>query len=167
MYYAGIGSRETPAAICAEMTQIARWLFARGYTLRSGAADGADKAFEAGAGELKEIFLPWFGFNGSASTLVPSTRGQAADIARVFHPAWGRCSDAAKKLHIRNVHQVLGGDLRTRSAFVVCWTKDGGPTGGTGQALRIADHFLVPVFNLHDTTARYRLQAHVDGGVFA
>jgi hypothetical protein len=40
-------------------------------------------------------------------------------------------------------------------------------SGGTGQALRIAEHFLVPVFNLHDPTALYRLHAHVEGGVFA
>ena len=44
--YAGIGSRETPAEIQAQMNEVAKELEAAGYTLRSGNAEGADKAFE-------------------------------------------------------------------------------------------------------------------------
>ena len=44
--YAGIGSRETPKEILKEMTKIGQELESKGYTLRSGGAIGADKAFE-------------------------------------------------------------------------------------------------------------------------
>jgi hypothetical protein len=55
----------------------------------------------------------------------------------------------AKKFHSRNVHQVLGRDLKTPSDFVICWTADGGFSGGTGQALRIADDHGIPIFNMN------------------
>jgi hypothetical protein len=48
---------------------------------------------------------------------------------------------------------VLGHDLRSPSRFVVCWTADGRATGGTGQAIRIAEAYAVPVFNFGRTDA--------------
>ena len=56
MHYAGIGSRKTPDDVLAFMQRIAQWLAKRNYILRSGAAQGADTAFENGAGMKKEIF---------------------------------------------------------------------------------------------------------------
>ena len=72
------------------------------------------------------------------------------------HPAWQACSDYAKALHTRNVFQVLGSTLDNPSRFVLCWTPDGAEyghetsreTGGTGTAIRIADLFGIPVFNV-------------------
>jgi hypothetical protein len=157
-FYAGIGSRETPDRICDLMTGIAVNLRELDYTLRSGGAPGADRAFEVGAGPAKEIFRP------------EDTTDEALALAARYHPAWHRCSPYAKRLHARNGFQVLGRDLKTPSAFVVCWTKDGGPTGGTGQALRIAADKGVPIFNLHDPDAKRRLRDWVLGhadGVFA
>ena len=46
MTYAGVGSRETPPEILAEMTKIAQELAAKKYSLQSGGAIGADMAFE-------------------------------------------------------------------------------------------------------------------------
>jgi hypothetical protein len=43
-YYAGIGSRETPTQMLKDMTTFATLLRLGGYTLRSGAAPGADAA---------------------------------------------------------------------------------------------------------------------------
>ena len=40
-YYAGIGSRRTPLAVCEQMTHIAKVLADMNYCLRSGGADGA------------------------------------------------------------------------------------------------------------------------------
>lgn len=145
-YYTGIGSRQTPPRILEEMTKLAREFRERGWTLRSGGAAGADAAFERGAG-AKEIYLPWRGFNGNSSELWPPSE-EAFQRAQRFHPAWYRCSDGAKKLHARNAHQVLGLDLNTPSKVVVCWTLDGNLVGGTAQALRIAEHYGIPVFNL-------------------
>lgn len=49
MTYAGIGSRETPMEVLELMTKASTWLGARGYTLQSGGAIGADMAFEGKA----------------------------------------------------------------------------------------------------------------------
>ena len=147
--YAGIGSRDTPLGIQIQMTEIARQLRGHGFVLRSGAAKGADQAFERGALDQKEIFIPWNGFEGRQQKpeldLFPEL---AADIAAQFHPTWDRLSPGAKKLMARTSYQVLGPQLNDPSKFVICWTPGGRVTGGTGQALRIAAYYLIPVYNL-------------------
>jgi hypothetical protein len=42
---------------------------------------------------------------------------------------------------------VLGLDLETPSKFIICWTKNGKGQGGTGQALRIAKEYGIPIFD--------------------
>lgn len=145
--YAGIGSRETPADVCDRMTRLALVQQQRGFILRSGGAQGADEAFERGAGDLKEIWLPWLGWRGHTSKLVPTE--EAFALAEHFHPAWHRCTEAARCMHARNMHQVLGRDLETPVDYVICWTPDGKASGGTGQAIRVAEHFRIPVLNLY------------------
>lgn len=139
VYYAGIGSRETPPEILSLMTRIAEKLSSMGYILRSGGAPGADTAFEFGSDpEKMEIFLPWKGFEGNLSPLWgPSDAAML--LGAEFHPAWDGLSDGSKRMHARNCHQVLGSDLETPVSFVICWTQGGKATGGTGQALRIAE----------------------------
>jgi hypothetical protein len=70
-FYTGIGARRTPPEVLALMTRAAFALLKRGYVLRSGHAIGADSAFERGAGEGKQIFLPAPGWRGSASPFHP------------------------------------------------------------------------------------------------
>ncbi len=151
-YYAGIGSRETPLEIQKEMRTIAKRLSRAGWTLRSGFAEGADEAFEIGHGKgLKEIYLPWVKFRDHPSTLVKfpiETMQRAYEIAAQYHPAWDKCNSSARKLHARNVFQVLGPTFDKPVEYVICWTRDGGPTGGTGQAIRIATAMAIPVLNL-------------------
>ena len=145
-FYAGIGSRETPPEICAEMAVRAMRLAIDGYCLRSGAAYGADTAFEAGShmeSGATEIYLPWQGYNGHKSLFYPPSLA-AFEMAAKFHPAWSRCSASARCLHARNCHIVLGANLKTPVEFVLFWTKDGKASGGTGQALRIAEHYGIP-----------------------
>lgn len=164
-FYAGIGSRKTPPNVLAAMTIIAQRLEKLGYTLRSGGAEGADSAFEEGA-DSKEIYLPWKGFNGNSSNLHSIHMG-AILLARKYHPAWDMLSQGAQKLQARNCYQILGYDLRTLSDFVVCWTPDGcekssertSKTGGTGQAIEIADSYGIPVFNLQRSDAVSRLKS--------
>ena len=158
-FYAGIGSRETPEAICRFMAQAATHLAGLGYTLRSGGADGADKAFESGVPEQspKEIFLPWRGFNGNPSPLFDYTGNERKlfAIAAEHHPAWTRLEPAVKRLHARNVCQMLGYDGQTPVEFVICWTPKGKGGGGTGQAIRIAISYGVPVYDLGSFTPEY------------
>ena len=147
-YYAGIGSRETPVEIKSKIKKIVEYLNSKGYTLRSGGANGADSFFEEYA-DKKEIFLPWYGFNGNQSKLADPT-SESFKIAEKYHPNWKKLSLGAKKLMARNCHQVLGEDLKTPVQFVICWTKDGKATGGTGQALRIAEDLKIPIYNLYN-----------------
>lgn len=154
LYYAGVGSRETPQEYMELMYEIALQM-APTWTLRSGAADGADTAFYQGAKNNKgpvEIFLPWNGFNGFTASdegfYVPEYSTELLNIAAQFHPAWGSCNAGAKKMHARNVCQVAGLDLNTKTDLVICWTKDGKRGGGTGQALRIAEYLEIPIFDL-------------------
>lgn len=143
--YAGIGSRSTPPAILDEMRRQGQ-TWAGHFILRSGCAVGADSAFDAGAvefGGAVERYLPWRGFNGvtdaSRGLLAPTPR--AYDIACRHHPGWSQLSKAARALHARNVHQVLGAACDDPAAWVLCWTPDGterettAKTGGWRQRL--------------------------------
>ncbi len=160
-HYTGIGSRETPGHILIKMKGIARELRAMKFTLRSGGAPGADTAFEEGAGDSIDLFIPWPGFNGHKEGFV--LRGleyrKVARFASQYHPAWHHCTPRIRELHARNTLQVLGRDLASPSKFVVCWTKDGKFSGGTGQALRIAHDYHIPIFNLHNRHAEANLWA--------
>lgn len=177
-WYTGVGSRETPQDIQDVMTRLALKLAGEGYCLRSGAAQGADRAFELGWLEWysrqtpwpdgdnvrAEIYVPWDGFEGHdrdglfGATLVPSdihieVERQAAKIAEEVHPAWGNCSQGARKMHTRNVFQVLGRHLNQPSTMLVCWakiTKGGNISGGTATAWNLAQKHGVPCFNLAD-----------------
>jgi hypothetical protein len=148
-YYTGIGSRETPKGILTIMTTLATKLEGKGYILRSGGADGADTAFEIGvtSPQMKNIYLPWKGFNNNPSPLhqIPP---QCFELAEAIHPAWGRCSHGVRKLHARNTQQILGTYLDTPSKFVVCWTPDGLPVGGTATAINLAIANDIEVINL-------------------
>jgi len=148
-HYAGIGSRKTPKNILELFTKLGKYLAKKNYILRSGHAEGADLAFENGcdsSNSKKEIYLPWKSFNGSNSELIVAY-DKAFEIAQQFHPYWYNLKDGAKKLQARNSHQVLGNDLETPSKFVICWTEQGLGSGGTGQALRIAKHYEIPIFD--------------------
>lgn len=166
-YYTLVGSRATPQYHIGNMWKLG-WQFAKkGYTLRSGAADGADKAGEQGcddAGGLKEIFLPWKGFNGSKSEFYTIPL-KAFEIAEAIHPAWHQLSEAAKRLHARNCMQVLGMSLDSPSEFLVCWTNKGEHVGGTRTAIVFAKQHNIPVFNLYFETAIEDLMAFIETGV--
>ena len=149
--YCGVGSRETPPEVLSQMKTLANFLAQYGWLLRSGGAQGADTAFETGCGDgrgSKEIFLPWKRFNGNLSPLYTQST-EAIEMARDIHPCWNACRFAAKKMHARNVHQVLGKDLVEPVDLVVCWTKRGKVTGGTATAINLAKSRGIPVFNMY------------------
>jgi len=151
-YYAGIGSRRrTPDYILAMMTVLASKLEQEGYILRSGHAQGADRAFEAGVIDLdhKEIFTSKDAINA------------AMIIAEEYHPNWDNCDKIAKKLHGRNVMIILGRNFKNPVKFVICYTPDGNCTGGTGLGMRIAQDHGIPVFNLFYKSVRERLNKFI------
>lgn len=154
--YAGIGSRETPKDVCLYMTAIAKRLAKLGYSCYSGGAEGADSAFECGAIVNRKIFLPWDGFNKKNISTLTKLHGEGSyvvppfneELVRKYHPKPNALSEYGWKLMSRNSYQVLGPDLKSPVDFVLCWTKDGKASGGTGQAIRIATDRGIPVFNL-------------------
>ncbi|ESX17541.1 hypothetical protein X766_16045 [Mesorhizobium sp. LSJC255A00] len=182
--YAGIGSRETPAVTLEVMHHIGAYLCSQGWTLRSGAAPGADTAFEKGVDDhmantmtngtgqfirRKEIYLPWKGFNGSTSDLHPANvpfTDEQIYVARTTHPAWHRCSPSAQRMHTRNVSQILGSEFVNGPKvvpvkFVVCWTEGGKLKGGTAMAIRIAQACQIAVINLGEAKTAKELEALV------
>lgn len=153
------------------MRAVAARLACRGFLLRSGAADGADSAFEQGcmdAGGMSEIWLPWPGFNSHADTGLYPSDGHI-EMAKKLHPAWERLTRGPRSLHARNVGQILGADLNSPVDFVIAWTPDGcesvkertRDTGGTGTAIALADELGIPVFNFAKPDARERLNQKV------
>ena len=151
IYFAGIGSRETPVNMRPMIKQIMDTLNKKGWILRSGGAEGADTFFEKFA-KWKEIYLPWKGFNNNPSTTFGYSP-EAEQIAKKFHPTYEQLSRGAKACMSRNSYQVLGGDLKTPAICVICYTPTGKATGGTGQAIRIAEAHNIPVFNLKNRGA--------------
>lgn len=151
------------------MCDIGHALALAGFTLRSGAAIGADTAFEQGALRGRgptDIFLPWRGYNNHRSRLIQTTH-QARRLAATLHPGWDKLQGGARAMHARNCHQVLGFNLDAPAAAVICWTPDGceglatrrPDTGGTATAIVLAERCGIPVFNLQRDDAHQRLLA--------
>ena len=150
--YCGIGARDTPQDILELMTRVSKGLDRKRYVLRSGGAQGADKAFEAGVvSTRKEIYL--------ATNDLHIWTDVFTDL---FHPNPKALSAYARKLMNRNALQVLGRSGSEPVDFVVCWTKDGKESGGTGHALRIANYYNIPVFNLKNEGALQELKELVN-----
>ena len=138
------------------MEAIGEALARDGWSLRSGGAPGADAAFERGcdrAGGTKQGSLPWSGYCGHVSPLHEVTPARL-DLATRYHPHWRKLSHKARLLIARNGTQILGPDLTSPVALIVCWTEGGMPRGGTAQALRIAGdpNRHIPVLNLGEPT---------------
>ena len=175
-FYTGVGSRSTPPEVLRQMERIAERLALRGWTLRSGGADGADSAFARGAARhaaASDIYVPWHGFNGVAGGIVAPAEAvaRAEAIAATSHPVWNSLTRSVKALHTRNVFQVLGTRLDRPSDFLLCWTPDAAEseatscrgTGGTRTAIVIAQRYGVPVINLARSDAMTRLTETVMG----
>lgn len=150
---AGIGSRATPADVCARMEAIGAWCWDRGVVLRSGHAEGADQAFERGVDSaLAEIWLPWKSYN--LATRLPASTYRVTEmsqelwnIVREIHPAPANLSQGARLLMARNTNIILGSNLGSPVGAVVCWTPDE-ENGGTAFGIRLARRHGIPVINM-------------------
>ena len=161
-FYAGIGARKTPENELRKMKEIAKILAKAGIVLRSGGAVGADSAFEKGCNEvdpgLKEIYLPWNGFdpaqNGNPRyadnrvIFADQASSRHLEMARKYHPNFDKLGRGGKALMARNGSQMLGRNMEKASDFVVCWTKNGKEVGGTGQAIRMAEDLGIKTYNI-------------------
>lgn len=166
LYYAGIGSRDTPYETLQIMTESASLLESYGYILRSGGATGADTAFEIGVTDKCKlnIFLPYPGFNGHTVSDSHIYIDDDSEFYRdayeslILHPRGFNMSLSTRNMMIRNYFQAHGIN-KILSSFIICWTPGAAngysiPTsyndGGTAQCIRIAAKNNIPVYNLKD-----------------
>ena len=139
--YAGIGARKTPDEFLCYMTEAAQFLeVSKHYTLRTGGANGADSAFEAGVGYHKMLKVYRASDTGDAAP-------RALEIAMRHHPKWFGLTGYVKDLMVRNVMILLGPQLDSPVDFVLCWTPNGEIVGGTGHSLRVAAAHNIPMWN--------------------
>lgn len=148
--YTGVGSRNTPFLVLQAMQLIGEYLYNQGWVLRSGGAVGADTAFQGiHIRPNDQIYLPWKGFNNSTSLRYSISTETSKYLSMVLDTSHiSKLSRAGYLLHSRNVHQVLGDDLKTPSNFLVCWTNGGKDIGGTATAIKLARLFNIPIINL-------------------
>jgi hypothetical protein len=160
MTYAGIGSRQTPPEVIKQMTEVAKTLASRGYTLNTGITfggkeEGADAAFSRGATK-KNLFSPE----------KQGSRAREQAIAKEVHPNPRALSQGALKLMARNTNQVFGDNLDKPVDFVVFYAKETKgirPEGGTGQAVEMARRKGIPTINMADANWKEQLNAAVTG----
>lgn len=151
----GIGSRQTPNNILKEMIQVGAYIRSFGGWVRSGHADGADLAFELGAKDHAIVYLPYPNFNvkkdkellGRAKVINEGDNAILDESVMLYHPAGDKLSVAAINFMRRNCAQVLGANTSQASDAVVCYA-DPEKLGGTGQAMRIAAAYNIPVINM-------------------
>lgn len=154
-YYAGIGSRKAPPEILGLCRRIAEKL-RDDWTLRTGHAIGCDQAFELGAGAFAHVFLPWHDFEVEVQTqgaVWQQPQVRAESMVDDYHPAPHLLSTAARKLHARNCHILLGPNLDDPVKKVICWTRNEN-RGGTALGVRIAHSHGIPVHNLYESYTR-------------
>jgi len=160
MTYAGIGSRQTPPEVLKQMTEVAKELESKGYTLNTGVTfggnkEGADKAFDDGTTK-KNLFSPE---NQGA-------RAKEQAIAKEIHPNPNALTAGALKLMARNTNQVFGDNLNTPVDFVLFYAKETKgirPEGGTGQAVQMARLKGIPTINLANPNWRAELDKALEG----
>ena len=157
-YYTGVGSRETPVHIQNIMTEIGEILERRKFILRTGYAIGADQAFGKKVNERnKEVYNTDDAI--IKGVVLPQYDKYDLDFAeqmvKQYHPVHRSLKGSARQLIARNTFQIFGlGKINVNSSFVVCYTQDGAEattsqdTGGTGQAIRLAYEYGIPVYNL-------------------
>lgn len=124
-YYTGVGSRNLTPSQLSLLEEIGKVMASKGFTLRSGGADGADIAFQKGACSVNptktEIWIPWKTFNNlplsqeslSQANYVTISQEQTEKAGQWLcdtgiMPWWSNCKQSVQKLHSRNVHQVVG-----------------------------------------------------------
>jgi len=172
-----VGSRETPSDVLRLMRGIGQHFCDTNFRGRSGGAPGADSAFYQGASNSRkfkdigfDVFLPnsWsfnkeeFGFLKPRpsegiydATTFTDTYESATQLAERARGSFYGLGDVGIQLHIRNVFQVLGVNLRHEefSKCVVFWAKPTGTKGrvegGTNTAVQVAIQHDVPVYNLY------------------
>lgn len=183
MFYAGIGSRETPQEVLDTMTKVATYLESLGYTLNTGKTFKArpstdpryqkqyeerlafSKKYDGKVGLDEEGADRAFSLGATKKNLfgVDTPIGtKEMQVMEEIHPNPNALKEGAKKLMARNTNQVFGANLDTPVDFVLFYAKETDnplrPKGGTGQAVEMARRKGIPTINMADTNWRDQLK---------
>lgn len=166
--YAGIGARKTPPEILPYMADQARILQDKGLILRTGDAQGADKAFRD-AVQHKEVYTPD----------QPIEQWAHQEVSVVCDIEYDRMRNSTRNLLARNMYQVFGDGAHKHtkqpSMFVLYWSLPSPEwdadshynnyyncSGGTRYAVRAACNAGIPTFNLYNQMQQW--EAYRDNG---
>ena len=169
--YVGLGNDDAPQDVLEKMTEIAKILAERGWTLRhTGNIKGPDVAFEKGAGP-SEAYIAWKGFNERQSEFIPpkNVHPEVVTIMKQYMPTFDNIKPGVHKIIARSVYAIIGKDLRSPARFIVCWSADGAEnaanktakTGFMGLPIAFGSSLNVPVFNLKNPDAYDRLMQFI------
>jgi len=179
-----VGSRTLDPSALALLTAIGASLVTAGWIVHSGGAQGADQAFARGAAHALGttvhpagglvIHLPWASYERAAADAAVRQSGGRALIdtqpftpderatALQFHPAPDRLSPAGITLMTRNVRIVRPQGLAADPVhLVIAYPSNRLGGGGTGQAIRLAESFGIPIHDLREPTLRAQYAARV------
>lgn len=174
MIVAGIGRRAAPADALERCQRVGELCRELGLWLRTGHAEGADYAFECGARERSILYLPaphfglksrplksphivslpGRGFKGTWRRPDSAAVQRAEQNLKKYHPFSDKLEGFSKLLQVRNDFIIFGAKATVKAVdLVLYWAKPnarGQVTGGTGQALRLAQGHGIPCLNLDE-----------------
>ena len=166
--YTSVGSRETPTEELMLQSKFVYLLNRAGALVRTGDCKLGGDLYTRHSVKFHPEAIEVYS---------PKDVSQAAlDLAAKFHPYWHNCKDYHRLLHARNGYQVLGPLLNDPSSFMLCYTASGAitheerlanfkATGGTGQAIALAEAHRVPVFNLGRSDHKAMIEDFVYKGI--
>jgi len=168
--YAGIGSRKLNVDEWEMCSKVGHWLAKQGWTLHTGAAQGADQAFAEGALKAQgkvSLFVPWPSYEykwteiararGAERFTLQYWHKEAFASVDQYHPNPSTLKDTVRKLHARNYLII------SECKFVIAFPKPDpqGNLGGTGQGIRIAEGLGIPVIRQDTPEGQARVLAKI------
>ena len=167
-----IGTRRLSPGWRKLLLEFSRAMSEAGWWVRTGAATGCDQTWaEHMRGPQVSLYLPWPTYEkewwqGSGYRIQYRPTKEAEKITARYYPRpWKEVKPGVRLLHARNVHIILGPKCDKPADLVLCYTVDGGVSGGTGQGIRIAEGFGIPVLNVHWPQHQVLLQELLDGSL--
>lgn len=166
--YAVVGNKEFPTDLIPKLTSIVKKLDSLGYTARTGSMNGLDVCVEELTTNV-ELQLPWKNFNNKESKNTYSSPEILA-IAKSLQPGFDELALPIKGFLAKNVRVLLGGKGISRAIFLLCHSEDGADsarqvtsrTASVGHAIKVADKFNIPVFNLKNDNVEEQLMSYLN-----
>ena len=166
--YAVVGNKEFPTDLIPKLTSIVKKLDSLGYTARTGSMKGLDVCVEELTTNV-ELQLPWKNFNNKESKNTYSSPEILA-IAKSLQPGFDELALPIKGFLAKNVRVLLGGKGISRAIFLLCHSEDGADsarqvtsrTASVGHAIKVADKFNIPVFNLKNDNVEEQLMSYLN-----